>query len=76
MRKHWGDASITTAVKARLAREKASTLTKVDVDTRQGVVRLSGTVDNDRMRQRASELTRQVAGVRAVRNDLKVQPGG
>jgi hypothetical protein len=66
------DSTITAKVKAKLASEKASTLTKVDVDTRQGVVELNGTVDSERTRVRATELARQVDGVRDVVNNLKV----
>ncbi len=75
-RKFWSDASITASVKTRLAREHAGTLTKVDVDTEQGVVRLTGTVPSDQMKQRAGQLARGVEGVRQVRNDLKVAAGG
>jgi sporulation protein YlmC with PRC-barrel domain len=75
-RRYWGDAAITSKVKLKLAAEKASTLAKIDVDTRQGVVQLSGTVENERMKQRAAELAREVNGVRRVVNTLKVQAGG
>jgi len=46
---------------------------KVDVDTTNGIVQLNGTVDNERMKQRATELARQVDGVRRVVNNLRVQ---
>jgi osmotically-inducible protein OsmY len=36
-------------------------------------VQLSGTVDNERTKQRATEIARQVDGVRRVVNNLKVQ---
>lgn len=67
------DAGITTAVKAKLAGEKISTVTRIDVDTNQGVVALNGTVSSEAMRARAAELARQVKGVRDVVNNLKVQ---
>ncbi|MGH7322425.1 MAG: BON domain-containing protein [Candidatus Rokuibacteriota bacterium] len=73
VRRTWNDASITAAVKMKLAGEKAATLVKVDVDTDQGVVQLNGAVDSERTKQRASELVRQVDGVRKVINNLKVQ---
>jgi hypothetical protein len=69
----WSDASITAAVKTRLAGASPATLLKVDVDTKQGIVQLNGTVDTDKTRQRATELARQVEGVRRVVNNLKVQ---
>jgi osmotically-inducible protein OsmY len=67
------DAGITTAVKAKLAGEKAATLTRIDVDTNQGVVALNGVVDTSATKQRAEELARQVNGVRSVVNNLQVQ---
>lgn len=73
VRTTWNDASITAGVKTKLAGEKAATLVKVNVDTNQGVVQLNGTVDSERTKQRASELARQVDGVRKVVNNLKVQ---
>ena len=60
--KYWSDTTITTAVKSRLAKEKAATLTKVDVDTRQGVVELNGSVDSSATKQRAGDLAQQVDG--------------
>ena len=71
--KAWSDASITAAVKTRLAGTSPATLLKVDVDTKQGIVQLNGTVDSDKTRQRATELAQQVEGVRRVINNLKVQ---
>lgn len=67
------DAGITTAVKAKLAGEKAVTLTRIDVDTNQGVVALNGVVDTSATKQRAEELARQVNGVKSVVNNLQVQ---
>src|SRR5262245_23837125 len=69
----WHDATITASVKSKLAREKAATLVKVNVDTNEGVVELNGNVDSERTKQRATELVRQVEGVRKVVNNLKVQ---
>ena len=73
VRKAWSDASITAGVKTRLAGASPATLLKVDVDTTNGIVQLNGTVDTDKTRQRATELARQVDGVRRVVNNLKVQ---
>jgi osmotically-inducible protein OsmY len=38
----------------------------IDVDTKQGVVALKGTVDSDAERQAAVELARDIKGVRRV----------
>ncbi len=67
------DASITTAVKAKLAGEKIATLTRIGVDTNLRTVYLTGVVENEDMRRRAAELAWQVGGVREVVNNLKIQ---
>lgn len=74
-RENMDDATITTAVKAKLAAEKASTLTRVGVDTVQGTVYLTGIVETAALKARAGDLARQVQGVREVVNHLKVQGG-
>jgi hypothetical protein len=71
--RYWNDTAVTTAVKSRLAREKAGTLAKIGVDTHQGVVELKGTVESQAMKDRATQVARQVEGVRQVVNNLKVQ---
>ena len=71
------DASITAAVKAKLAAEQgATTLTGINVDTSGGTVSLSGTVDSEAMKQRAATLAQQVDGVTRVVNNLQVQASG
>jgi hyperosmotically inducible protein len=67
------DASITASVKTKLAAEKPATLTKVDVDTNKGTVYLTGNVETPAIKERATELARQVSGVREVVNNLKIQ---
>ena len=67
------DTGITAAVKAKLAAEKISTVTRIDVDTNQGVVALNGTVQTEAMKTRAEEIARQVKGVRDVVNNLRIQ---
>jgi hyperosmotically inducible periplasmic protein len=66
------DATITATVKTNLAAERAATLTKIDVDTNEGVVYLNGVVDSAAMKQRAAEVARQVSGVKNVVNNLQV----
>jgi hyperosmotically inducible periplasmic protein len=67
------DAGITSQVKAKLAGEKISTVTRIDVDTNQGIVALNGTVTSEEMRARAAEVARGVKGVRQVVNNLQVR---
>ena len=66
------DAEITTAVRAQLATEPKINLFDVTVDTRDGVVTLSGRVRADADRVKAEKLARGVAGVRSVINLLEV----
>jgi osmotically-inducible protein OsmY len=71
------DASITAAVKAKLAAEQGTTtLTGINVDTSGGTVSLSGTVDSEAMKLRAATLAQQVDGVTRVVNNLQVRASG
>jgi hyperosmotically inducible periplasmic protein len=67
------DATITTEVKSKLAAEKVSTLTKIEVDTQRRTVYLNGTVDTPEMRRRAEEIARGVKHVSSVVNNLTVR---
>ncbi len=67
------DAAVARAVKAQLAADKSATLTRIDVDSNQGVVALNGVVDTPAERARAERLARQVNGVDRVVNNLQVQ---
>jgi len=67
------DTTITSEVKAKLAAEKMSTLTKIGVDTDRRTVYLTGTVDTPEMRLRAEEIARGVKHVSGVVNNLSVK---
>ena len=67
------DASITASVKAKLVADKASNLTRVDVDTNNGTVYLNGTVETPEQKARAEQLAWQAKGVKSVVNNLQVQ---
>ena len=66
------DAAITASVKSTLVADKAANLTRIDVDTDNGVVSLNGVVDSAQQKGRAEELTRRVDGVRGVNNNLQI----
>lgn len=67
-----GDAAITTKVKTKfLADTKISGL-KIDVDTKDNVVTLSGTVPSSAERARAVSVAKDTDGVKSVVNKLKV----
>src|SRR5438128_3635022 len=67
------DASITTAVKAKLAEDRPATLTQVGVETILRTVHLTGAVKDEFLRQRAAELAKGVKGLREVMNDTTAQ---
>jgi len=67
------DATITASVKSKLAGDRVSSLTRVDVDTNNGVVSLNGVVESPAQKARAQELASQVNGVSKVVNNLQVQ---
>lgn len=67
------DTTITTTVKSKLALEKASSLTRIGVDTVKGVVHLTGVVESAAVRDRATAVAREVGGVRDVVNNLQLQ---
>lgn len=68
------DAWITTKVKVRLAAEPGLSPFAVNVDTRDGVVTLFGTVATAAAKQRAAAESHAVDGVRGVENELQVVP--
>lgn len=69
------DRAVTARVKARLATVGAHTLTRVHVDTYEGIVYLTGGVPSAEMKERAEALVRSVSGVREVVGNLHVPDG-
>jgi len=68
------DAGTTTAVKAKLAADDTVKAYKVDVDTQNKVVTLSGDVDTAAQREHAVMIARQTKGVADVIDQLRVSP--
>src|SRR5437879_6330389 len=60
------DKHITSQVKKRLADEPAYKFDDVDVKTFDGVVQLSGFVNNNEQQERAGQIAQQVDGVLRV----------
>jgi osmotically-inducible protein OsmY len=69
------DATITTKVEAKLTGDPEVSAFNVDVDTNDGVVRLSGEVEKPEAKAEAEKLARETEGVRRVINDITVGPG-
>lgn len=70
---HPDDAGITTGVKAALLGDAGLKANEIDVDTDQGVVRLSGFVSSADDVAAAAAAARTVRGVRSVRNELRLK---
>jgi hyperosmotically inducible protein len=70
------DAAIVAEVKAKLAADKLSNLTKIDVKSDAGVVTLGGTVDTAERRARAAQIAGGVNGVKTVLNNIDVSGTG
>lgn len=67
------DAAITSSVKTKLITDPAVKALDVNVDTRNNVVYLRGTVAKAEQRVAAERIARTVKGVTNVRNELKVK---
>ncbi len=67
------DSFITTKVKSKLLADSMVKGFKIDVDTLEGEVTLTGIVSTDKEAQRAIELARGVKGVVKVKNNIKVK---
>jgi len=68
------DISITDAVENELFMDPAVPSYQIDVSTAEGIVTLSGSVDSLLAKERAARIARIVKGVRAVVNEIKVEP--
>ncbi len=67
------DSVITTKVKTLLAADDFLKSFQISVDTHDGVVQLSGHVNNQQAVNKAAEIASGVQGVRSVKNDLIVK---
>jgi len=66
------DTAITAAVKAGILAEPGLKVLKIDVDTKDGQVTLTGSVDSAENLQRATQVASSVNGVKRVDNRLAV----
>jgi osmotically-inducible protein OsmY len=67
------DSVITTKIKTLLAEDEFLKSFQISVETRKGVVELSGFVDTQKSKDRAGQIARGVGGVKSVRNALIVK---
>jgi len=66
------DASITAAVKMKMADDELVKARNIDVDTNEGVVTLNGTVGSKAEEQKAIDLARTIDGVKNVVSNLQI----
>ena len=66
------DGTLTTYVKTALAGERLNTLSRVGVETNNGIVVLTGEVETANEKSRAGTVASQVKGVKGVTNNLQV----
>lgn len=69
------DPGITTAVKSKFAADDVVKAYKIDVDTKDHVVTLTGAVDSSQAKVRAVQIARATDGVNNVIDNLTVSPG-
>lgn len=67
------DSVITTKVKSLLAGDDFLKSFQISVETRKGIVQLSGFVDSKDAVKKAGKIAKDVEGVRSVENDLIVK---
>jgi hyperosmotically inducible protein len=68
------DSAITAKIKSKYLVEKNFRSLKVSVETKDGIVVLSGFVDNEATKKRAQQIAATVKGVKTVKNSLVVKP--
>ena len=67
------DSVITTKIKSQLANDDFLKSFQISVESRKGIVQLSGFVDSQKAVDKAGEIARGVGGVKSVRNNLVVK---
>jgi len=69
-----GDARMTSAVKTKLLADASVGGLKIDVDTKDGIVTLNGTVRSEAEQTQALKLARETDGVKQVVDRLTLRP--
>ena len=67
------DTVLTTKVKAAVFNEPSLKSAEINVETFKGVVQLSGFVNSLPDINKAAEVARSVAGVKSVKNDMRLK---
>ncbi len=67
------DSVITAKVKAAIFNDASLKVSEINVETFKGVVQLSGFVNSQEDINKAVQVARGVAGVKSVKNDMRVK---
>ena len=67
------DTVLTTKTKAAIFNEPTLKSAEINVETFKGIVQLSGFVSSQADINRAAELARGIAGVKSVKNDMRLK---
>jgi hyperosmotically inducible protein len=70
------DTAITAAVKAGILAEPGLKVLKIDVDTKDGLVTLTGSADSPENVQKATHVATAIQGVKSVDNRIAVSSKG
>ena len=69
------DAQIVAKIKTEFAADKDISAMAVDIDSKDGMVTLSGTVPNSDAKVRADQIAKAMRDVKSVNNQLEVKAG-
>ena len=70
---YFDDSVITTKIKTQLAADDFLKSFQISVESRKGIVQLSGFVGSQKAVDKAGQIARGVEGVKSVKNDLIVK---
>ena len=68
------DDALFDQVRIRIAQDREIGADKITVKVEGGVVELTGTVQQDRHREKAEKVAKKVKSVKSVQNKLRVSP--
>lgn len=68
------DTTVTARIKAKFAEDKTVGAMKIGVETKDGIVQLSGFTAKPEEKARAQEIAQTVQGVKRVENDMIIHP--
>ncbi|ROS07985.1 hyperosmotically inducible protein [Raoultella sp. BIGb0399] len=68
-----GDTAITSQIKAKLLADDMVPSRNITVETSDGVVQLSGSVETRQQADRAADIAKAISGVKSVENNLSVK---